>query len=60
MKRLDGDMTIGSGANQSDVQEVSLKRGTGYLAIAKYGTSKLDFLNVNLHVAILGKLAKDG
>ncbi|WP_156289532.1 DUF4367 domain-containing protein [Oceanobacillus salinisoli] len=58
LTQLESNTTIGSGAN-ADVEEVQLKSGKGYLSLSPDQSSKLEFLQGNVYVTILGTLSKE-
>ncbi|SER25043.1 protein of unknown function [Gracilibacillus ureilyticus] len=59
MTVLGNDSTVGSGANNANVAEVSLEHGKGYFTSSSDGSSKLEFLKGNVHVNILGDLEEE-
>ncbi|PXW86020.1 uncharacterized protein DUF4367 [Streptohalobacillus salinus] len=56
---LESDTTVGSGSKKSNIKEIQLKNGKGYLTISDDGNSKLEFLRGNVYVSVLGDLPQE-
>lgn len=59
LNTLADDTNVGSGVSNTNIEEVQLKYGKGYLSVSNDGSSKLEFLKRNIYIIILGKLQKD-
>lgn len=58
LQQLDHSSTIGSRANKSRIEVIQTKYGKAFFVVSQDGSSKLEFLNGNIYVNILGELKK--